>query len=89
MRRLSSASANRHSVRMALDLSLERDDDNGVYSLRFGPGAFSAQTVEVCLDETQDTGADMLLDFDSEGRLVQIEFLNIKNLPLGALGASG
>ncbi len=64
---------------------LSRDDENGLAYLHLaedvGPGQAVTQRT-VSLSEDED-GADLVLDFDAEGRLLGVEFLRQDHLPPG------
>jgi uncharacterized protein YuzE len=64
---------------------LTRDDDNGVAYLHLAEDVRPRQSVTqrtVSLTEDEDD-ADLVLDFDSEGRLLGVEFLRQDHLPPG------
>jgi uncharacterized protein YuzE len=61
---------------------LRRDDENGLaylYLSEVGPGQAVTQRT-VALSDDEDA-ADLVLDFDSQGRLLGIEFLSQPHLP--------
>jgi uncharacterized protein YuzE len=64
---------------------LTRDDDNRLAYLHLaedvGPGRSVTQRT-VSLTEDEDD-ADLVLDFDAEGRLLGVEFLRQDHLPPG------
>ncbi len=64
---------------------LTRDDDNGLAYLHLTEGVRPGQAVTqrtVSLSEDEDD-ADLVLDFDAQGRLLGVEFLRQDHLPPG------
>jgi uncharacterized protein YuzE len=64
---------------------LTRDDENGVAYLYLTEGGRRAQTVTqriVSLSDDEDQ-ADLVMDFDAQGRLLGVEFMSQEHLPPG------
>jgi uncharacterized protein YuzE len=64
---------------------LTRDDDNALAYLYLTEGVRPGQAVTqrtVSLSENEDD-ADLVLDFDAQGRLLGVEFLRQDHLPPG------